>query len=143
MDIVLKYGEIILRSFAIYILVTLVIRFFGQKELGDLSVQDIILVMLLADVIGHSIIAGDDNVWAGIIAFFTIFLTNKLLNHLSFKSPKFRDKFESDPIVVIQNSKINERSLEKLKLTKEELHEMLREQGHLNPDIFYQILLTY
>lgn len=133
METLLMYLAIAFRSMLVFLLLTLILRFFGQKETGEMSAHDLILIVLMAEAVGHSMIGDDVTLPGGLIAFITIFLTNKALNRLMYRYPKLADKLESSPLVVIQRGEFVRKNMKKLALTEAELKQLLREEGRMTP----------
>lgn len=129
MEMILEYGTIVLRTVGIYLFIVFIIRFFGRKEMGNLSIPDLVFVFLIAELTAPSMLGGNETIFGGITAFVALFLANKIMDLMMFYSPALRDKVAAKPVMVIYKGKIISQSLEKLKLSKDELYEMLRENG--------------
>ena len=56
----MKYIEIFIESFGTYILLVLMIRFLGKKEMSKLSVSDLIVFLIISELMTISI--GNENV---------------------------------------------------------------------------------
>lgn len=134
MDTVIELGNVALRSFGIYLIFMLVMRFFGQKEIGNMNLHDLVLIFLLVESIGPVILGDKVTPGTGLVGFFTIFLTNKLVNHLMFHFGGIRRKLDPTPKLIIRNGQIMKEVLSSLKMTEPEVYRMLREKGILNPD---------
>ena len=132
METLITYGAIALRSMFVFLALTLILRFFGQKETGEMNAHDLILIVLMAEAVGHSMIGDDTTLFGGLVAFATLLVTNKILGRLEYKYPKLERTLESSPLVVIREGKFVEQNMAKIALTPAELNQMLREKGHLN-----------
>ncbi len=134
MEVLIEYGGIVLRTVGLYLLIVFIIRFFGRKEMGNLSVPDLVFVLLIAELTAPSMLGGNETIFGGGIAFIAIFLANKILDLIMFYSPALRDKVSANPVMVIYKGEIKQDSLEKLKLSKKELYEILREHGEVSEE---------
>ena len=133
MEVLIEYGGIILRTVGLYLLIVFIIRFFGRKEMGNLSVPDLVFCSFNSRI-DSPLLGGNETIFGGGIAFITIFLANKILDLIMFYSPALRDKVSANPVMVIYKGEIKQDSLEKLKLSKKELYEILREHGEVSEE---------
>lgn len=127
------YAGVALRAFVVYLLITLILKLFAQKEIGDFSAQDLVLMLLTAELVAPSILGEETTIISAAVAFGTVFLTDKLINYTLYQLPGLRKVIESEPIIIIQHGKVNPKNMKKLKITEEELNQLLREKGHLSP----------
>ena len=78
--------EIVIRAVIIYLFVILAIRLFGKKELAQLSVIDLVFILLISNSVQAAMVGGDTTLWGGMIAATALFIINYLLKLLLFKS---------------------------------------------------------
>ncbi|MCD7963605.1 MAG: DUF421 domain-containing protein [Rikenellaceae bacterium] len=121
--------ETVLNSAVIYILVLTAIRILGKKELGDLSVSDLIFIMLISEAVGDVMRASNDTLWGGLIAAVTLMIINKILKIATYKSKKFSRFMEGSPSILIHNGQVNKKEMKRNKINIEELEQAGREHG--------------
>ena len=130
MDHNLNFINIVVCTGAIYIFITLAIRIFGKKELSQLSVSDLVFVLLISNAVQNAMVNSDFNsLWGGLIAASTLFVLNYLFKYLTFLSPKLSRLLEGEPVILVTEGKVIDSNLKKLKITINELLEAIREHG--------------
>lgn len=135
------YLPIIGSSFVVYLILILLIRIFGQKQISDLNLQDFVMVLLIAEVTSHAMIKDDTTILGGTLSALTLFVTNKLINIVFYHFPRLRRKFEPQPTLVVINGQMVPDNMKKIQLNPDELQEILRENGHLSlSEVKYAIM---
>ncbi len=126
----MNYVLTILSSAAIYVLIIIGIRLLGKKELSQLSITDLVFVMLLGNAVQNAMIGPDDDFLSGILAALTLILLNRLFNRLLYRSARLSRLMEGEPVILIRNGKVNDRQLRRYMLTRDDLAQMCRESGY-------------
>jgi uncharacterized membrane protein YcaP (DUF421 family) len=127
------YINIFVSTSVIYLFITIAIRIFGKKELSQLSVMDLVFVLLISNAVQNAMVGSDSSLWGGLIAATTLFVLNYIFKYLLFRSKTLTQLVEGEPVILISNGKVNDHNLRKLKITFNELLEAIREHGL--PDI--------
>ncbi|HCO67582.1 MAG TPA: DUF421 domain-containing protein [Dysgonomonas sp.] len=125
----MNYLYTILYSAIIYIFVIIGLRLLGKKELGQLSVADLVFIMLISEVVGDVMRASDDSLGSGLLGAATLILLNKGIELWKFKSKKFNQFMEGNPVILIRHGKLNKKEMEKNKITVQDIEQMGRENG--------------
>ncbi len=124
-----NYLDIIFRAVAVYVFMLLAIRLFGKKELSQLSVADLVLILLISNAVQNAMVGPDTSLWGGLAAALVLFVLNYLLKLVMFKSPKVKELIEGEPVLLIYKGNIHEKNLAKEKITTDELQAVIREHG--------------
>ena len=124
-----SYVQIIFSTLVVYLFIVIAIRLFGKKELAQLSVVDMVFILLISNAVQNAMVGPDSTLSGGLVAASTLFVMNYLLKYLQFKFPKFGKIIEGDATMLIYKGKILESHLKKSKITTEELMEAVREHG--------------
>lgn len=125
----LEIGTIILRTVIMYILIVLIFKLMGKREIGELSILDLVVFLMLGEMAVFAIEEPKNTVFHVIIPM-TILLAIQLLTaKASLKSQKFRDWFEGKPSVIISRGKIDEYEMRKQRYNFNDLLQQLRENG--------------
>ncbi|UTY39189.1 hypothetical protein NMU03_16800 [Allocoprobacillus halotolerans] len=83
----MKYIEIFIESFGTYLLLVLMIRFLGKKEMSKLSVSDLIVFLIISELMTISIGNQDVNFLQAALAVTVIVIMDKLFTMIALKSP--------------------------------------------------------
>lgn len=117
--------EIVLRGTLLYLFIILLMRVLPRRAAGDVSVMDIIFVILISE--GASNAMGDYSSLAdGALMILTLMFWNFAVNYLSFHF-KFMERFFRHPSVqIVKNGEMLLRNMRKEYITKDELMDHLR-----------------
>jgi uncharacterized membrane protein YcaP (DUF421 family) len=121
--------DIVLRSTAIFIVIFVLTRLMGRRELSELQPFDVILLVVLGDLIAQGVTQSDLSVTGAILAISSFVLLSVLVSWLSFRFRRLRPILDGEPIVVVQDGRLLERNLRRERLTPEDLAEAARQQG--------------
>ena len=120
--------SIIFKTLFMYFFIILVYRMMGKKELGQLSIVDLIVSILIAELIAVGI-ESKNSIFISIIPIIVLMIVQISVSYLTIKSDKIRNIIEGKPIVIIKNGKINFSSMKKLRYSLDDLLTQLRLQG--------------
>jgi uncharacterized membrane protein YcaP (DUF421 family) len=126
------YINIILRSLAVYVFIILAIRLFGKKELSQLSITDLVLILLISNAVQNAMVGPDSSLSGGLVAALTLFVLNYLIKIVSFKSKIFSKVLEGEPVMLVYKGFVKNKNLQNQKITIEELEAVAREHGVKN-----------
>lgn len=121
--------SIVFRSVVVYLFVILAIRLFGKKELTQLSVVDLVFILLISNSVQSAMVGNNTTLLGGVTAALALFSVNWLFKNLFFRSERFRHFMQGTPILLIYKGRVDEDHLKKAKITREELEEAIREHG--------------
>ncbi|QVK20319.1 DUF421 domain-containing protein [Mycoplasmatota bacterium] len=135
--------EIILRTIFFYLLIVFTVRLLGKREVGELSIADLIVLLIIADIAVISIENVDQPVYLYVVAIFTVALSQKILSFLALKNNKIRFLVDGKPSLIIRDGKLNIKEMQKQKYTVDDLVSQTREKGIASlHDVDYAILET-
>ena len=121
--------DVIVRSAVIYVFIIAALRLFGKKELAQLSVIDLVFILLISNSVQNAMVGPETSLLSGIIAAATLFAVNALFKYFLFRSKKLNKLVQGEPIMLIHNGNVIEESLRREKMTLEELEAAVREHG--------------
>ena len=116
------------RTIFFYILVVIAYKIMGKREVGELSVFDFIVSMLISQLIAVSIENYKDSIFFVIIPLITLVFFQVIIARLSLKSNKFRDLIDGKESVIINNGKLNFNEMVKQKYNLNDLLLQLRDK---------------
>ena len=129
MEHIIPYLIVAGTSAAVYLFLIVAIRLFGKKEFSQLSVFDIVFILLISNAVQNSMIASNDSFLGGIVSAATLFLVNFIVKNIFYKIPKVSEMIQGHPILLIYEGKPLPENLEKAKVSILELEEATREHG--------------
>jgi uncharacterized membrane protein YcaP (DUF421 family) len=137
------WWEFVARAAIIYVVVLILLRVGGKKQIGEMSPMDLVLLLILSETVQNAMNAGDESVTGGVLLASTLVGLSVATDRLSFKFKKFEKLLEGEPKVLVHNGKINKKNLDSEKITHRELAESLRQSEVLDiSEVRYAILET-
>jgi uncharacterized membrane protein YcaP (DUF421 family) len=122
-------GIIVLRSVVVYVFIVVAIRIFGKRELSQISVIDLVFILLLSNSVQNAMVGPDSSLLGGIVAASSLFIVNYILKLITYKNKRVNLLINEEPVLLIHNGVINQDNLRKEKLTIEELQSAIREHS--------------
>ncbi len=124
-----EYISIILRSLVVYIFIVAAIRLFGKKEIAQLSVIDLVFILLISNSVQNAMVGPSTSLEGGLIAAGSLFLVNFALKNVLYRSKKASELIQGHSVMLVYGGKIIARNLEKTKISYDELQAAIREHG--------------
>lgn len=121
--------DIAFRSSCVYIFMIIAFRIFGKRELAQLSIADLVLVVLISNAVQNAMVGENTTLIGGITAASVLFALNMLLGVLMFRYKRIRNIVQSIPLTLISNGKIVQQHMDDVMLTEDELMAAVREHG--------------
>lgn len=123
------YLNIILKTIVLYIFIIIVYRIMGKKEVGKLSIVDLIVSILIAELAAISIEETERSIFMSLVPIAVLVIIQIVLGYVSMKNFKLRNLIDGKPKVIINNGKVNFKEMTKLRYTLDDLISQLREQS--------------
>ena len=123
------YLSIIIKTILLYLFIVVVYRIMGKKEVGKLSIIDLIVSILIAELAAISIEETDRSIFMSIVPIVVLVVIQVGISYISMKSFKLRKIIDGNPTVIIKDGKLNFKEMSKLRYTLDDLIAQLREQG--------------
>jgi uncharacterized membrane protein YcaP (DUF421 family) len=120
---------IALRAISVYVFIIFAIRFFGKKELAQLSVVDLVFILLISNAVQNAMVGPDTSLGGGMLAAAALFLMNYIFKNLLFRSRKFSALIQGEPVLLVYKGRLKPENLSKTKITHEEIEAAAREHG--------------
>ena len=131
------------RSIVLYIIVLVVMRLMGKREIGQLQPFELAISIMIADLASIPMTDTGVPIFNGIIPILGLLIMHLLISMINMKSSKAREIICGRPSILIYRGKINENNLKKERFTINELEERLRGNNVINlGDVEYAILET-
>ena len=132
-----------IRVSIIYLLVLIVMRFMGKREISQMQPFELVIAIMIADLASVPMADTGIPISNGIIPILTLLAFQLILSILNMKSINLRALICGKPQILIFRGKIDEKALKKEKITMNELQERLRQNNIFNiGDVEYAILET-
>ena len=135
------YTNIIFKTFCLYFFIVICYRIMGKKEVGELSIIDLIVTILIAELAAICIEKTDTSIMVSIVPIVVLVVIQIFLSYVSIKSETIRNFIDGKPSIIIKKGKVNFSQMTKLRYSLDDLISQLREKGYKSiEEVDYAIL---
>lgn len=131
------------RAIMVYILVLIVMRLMGKREIGQLQPFELVISIMIADLASIPMTDPGVPIFNGLVPILGLLAMHLLITLLNIKSVNLRKITCGKPTILVYRGKIDEEALRKERFTVSELQERLRGKDVFNlGDVEFAILET-
>ena len=120
--------DLVFRTVYVFVLIFVVTRAVGRRELSSMEPFDMILLIVIGDLVQQGVTQSDYSLTGATTVIVTIALLTVLTAWLSFRVRRLRPLLEGNPIVLVSDGKVHERHLRAERMTVEEIEAEARLQ---------------
>ena len=132
-----------MRTVILYLLLILVVRVMGKRQIGQMEPTEFVVTMLLANLAAVPMQDNGIPLASGLVPMLTVLGISLILSVLAYQSIRMRRLLCGKPVILVENGTICQRNLARTRIHLDELTEHLREQGILDlTTVKYAILET-
>lgn len=124
-----QYFQIVCSSLAIYLFIIIAFRVLGKKELSQLSVVDLVFILLISNAVQNAMVGSNTTLAGGLVAAAALFIANFLFKQLMYRFPRLDNLVEGEATMLIYDGKLIKKNTAKARITYQEIMEILREHG--------------
>ena len=123
---------LLIRTIVLHLLLILVVRMMGKRQIGQMEASEFVVAMLVADLAAVAMQDISIPLVAGVVPIFTVLGMELILSGLTMGSVKFRRIMCGKPVILIDNGRIIQENLRATRVTLDELTGHLREKDVLD-----------
>jgi uncharacterized membrane protein YcaP (DUF421 family) len=116
------------RTVFLYVLILIILRIMGKREVGELGVIDVVVFVFMAEVAAFALDSPDKDLIQSVVPMLILLVIQVVSSYFSLKSKRFRDIVDGEPTLIIRNGKIIENEMRKQRYNLDDLFQQLREQ---------------
>lgn len=120
------------RTVVLYLVLVLVIRIMGKRQIGEMEPTEFVVTMLVANLAAIPMQDGGIPLFSGLVPILTVLGVELVLSWLTMRSVPFRRLLCGKPVILIENGKILQDNLRSTRVTLDELTGHLREKDVLD-----------
>lgn len=133
----------LIRTIILYLIIIISIRLMGKRQISELQTTELVVTLLVSDIAAIPMQNTNLPLVSGLVPIFILVFCEMLLSGLMLKSAKFRKLVCGKPIVIINNGKIEQAEMKRLRMSTEDLSEQLRQLDIFSlEDVAYGIVET-
>jgi len=121
--------DIVVRCVTIYLVMVVGLRIFGKRELGQMTIFDLVLVLLVANAVQPAMTGPDSSLVGGLLIIGTLLAVNWTVGQGRLRSPLLRRLLQPPSTVLASGGRWNPGALSSQGLDQQDAEESLREHG--------------
>jgi uncharacterized membrane protein YcaP (DUF421 family) len=122
-------GERVVRALLVFAFLVVALRLGGKRELGQINVLDLAVLLLVSNVLQNAMIGPDNSVVGGVVGATTLFAANYVFARLVFRSRRASRILEGTATVLLEHGRLHAAALRSEAITEEQLHAAALERG--------------
>ena len=132
---------VVLKTIFFYFFILVIYRFMGKREIGQLSIQDLVVSILIAEMVAISIENKTDPLMYTVFPIIILVILEIVMAYFSLKCNKVRHIIEGKPVLIINKGVINYKEMVRQRYTLDDLLLELRSKNIKNlMDVEYAVL---
>lgn len=137
----IPWAEKIARPFIVYLFLLAAFRISGKRELGQATLFDFLIILIISNVVQNAIIGNDNSVLGSFAGVVTLLMMSFTLNRATSRSKHVRQVLEGMPALLVHNGKILDEPMQRESVSYNDLFMALRQEGIASLDeVRYAIL---
>ena len=129
LNLTIPAWDIVLRTAAIYAVILIGLRLAGKREMGQMTVFDLVVLLLIANAVQNAMVGPDTSLLGGVLAAVVLLVLNIVLARLRLRWPRLQRVLEGSPTLLFFDGKVQTDNLRREGLDQETLEAALREHG--------------
>ena len=113
--------DIVLRAAVAFLILFLLLRVIGRRELSSMEPFDLILLVVIGDLIQQGVTQSDMTLTGSMLAVGVFAILTVLVSWLGFRFRRLRPVLDAGPLIIIQDGKLIEHNLRHERLTEDEV----------------------
>ena len=137
------YFIVLGKTLFFYFFIMVIYRIMGKREVGELSIMDLIVSIFITELAAISIDNYKENVFISIVPIAALVVIQVVISRISLKSSKVRSILDGDPSMIIERGRVNFKEMLKQRYNLDDLLVQLRSRGIKSiEEVDYAILET-
>lgn len=132
-----------MRTIFLYLVLILVIRLMGKRQIGEMEASEFVVTMLVANLAAIPMQDGGIPLYSGLVPILTVLGVELVLSSLSLRSIRLRRLLCGKPVILIENGRVLQENMRATRVTMDELMGHLRDKNVMDVQtVQYAILET-
>ena len=135
--------DIVARASVMFVIVYLLLRLLGKREMGQMTPFEFVALIVIGDLIQQGVTQTDFSLTGALLAIVTFSFWALVLSWVAYLSPRAEKILEGEPRVLVQDGKILRHNLRRDRLTAGEIESEMRVAGIASlQDVEWAVLET-
>jgi uncharacterized membrane protein YcaP (DUF421 family) len=126
--------DVAIRTAIIYVVIVIALRIGGQRDVGQMSKLDLIVLVVIADAVQNAMVGENTTLLGGIVAAAVLVTLDRSLRFLEHRWKPAERLIEGEPRMLIRDGHVLGKALRDEDIATDELMAALRRHGVERPD---------
>jgi uncharacterized membrane protein YcaP (DUF421 family) len=117
------------KTAAVYLFLVVGLRLFGKRELGQLSLYDLVMIIILGNAVQNAMINNDNTLGGGVVAAAVLLALNWSLNRFITHSKRAERLLVGGPVLIVHDGQALRDQMARQGISDDQLAAALREHG--------------
>src|ERR1035437_1452638 len=113
----------------IYVFLVAGLHLLGKRELGQMTIYDLVLIIVLANAVQNAMVGSDTTLFGGLVAAVTLLALNRVFTILIVRFPYLALRLNGEPRVIVSDGRFLADPMRKEGITSDMVLAALREHG--------------
>ena len=137
------YINVIMKCFVVYFILIVALRLMGKREIGELSIFDIVIYLVMSELLAISISNPKASVFQSLVPIMVLSMLQIIISFIILKSKKIRDVIDGTDVLIIENGILRQDHMRSNRYNIDDLLSQMRNQGYFHiKDIAFAVLGT-
>lgn len=132
---------IVVRAFIFYILLTLMMKLMGKRQIGEMQLSELVTTVFLSELAVLAVTDSDIPLLHGVLPLIMLSSIEVIISFISRKSKGFRVLLNGNPIVLYEKKHFIEENLTKARVSTEDIEAQVRINGFENMGEVSKVIL--
>ena len=115
------------KTSVVYLVLIFGLRLLGKRELGQMSIYDLVLIVVIANAVQNAMVGQDNTLIGGLVAALTLLVLNRAFTLLLTRSEKAEHLMIGEPVLIVKDGQLLREPMRKEGLTTEHVLAAMRE----------------
>lgn len=132
-----------IRTLLLYIVIIVAVRLMGKRQISELQTSELVVTLLISDIAAIPMQNTGQPLVSGFIPILVLVMCELVVSGAMMKNAKFRKLICGRPVIVINDGRIDQKEMLRMRMTVEDLNEELRQKDVFSfEDVAYAIVET-
>ncbi len=132
-----------IRTVLLYVVIIFAVRIMGKRQISELQTSELVVTLLISNIASIPMQDTDQSMLSGLIPILVLLVCEIIISFLMLKRSNFRKLICGKPIIVINDGKIDQMQMRRLRMSTEDLYEQLRQKDIFNiEDVLFAVMET-
>ena len=129
-----SYMELMIKCIIVYFVIIFALRLMGKREVGELSVFDVVIYLVMSELLAISITDTHSSIFRSLVPIAVLALMQIAISWILLKSKRIRDLFDGKAVILFRDGCIDQQMMRKERYSIDDLMSQLHGKDLSSPD---------